>query len=89
MVSVVKREKVVDNYDISSNDISVQTFIEQIQISFWTGQNNIARFLGGAAYKIPNPDKHDKSFDENYWNDNKKAYYIHHFVTQLGYPNLD
>ena len=29
-----------------------------------------------------------KTEDENYWNDNKKAYYIHHFVTKLGYPNL-
>ena len=28
------------------------------------GQNNIARALGGTTYKIPNPDKHDKSFDE-------------------------
>lgn len=28
------------------------------------GQNNIARALGGTTYKIPNPEKHDKSFDE-------------------------
>lgn len=26
------------------------------------GQNNIARALGGTTYKIPNPEKHDKSF---------------------------
>ena len=29
-----------------------------------SGQNNIARAIGGTTYKIPNPDKHDKSFDE-------------------------
>lgn len=28
------------------------------------GQNNIARALGGSTYKIPNPEKHDKSFDD-------------------------
>ena len=28
------------------------------------GQNNIARALGGTTYKISNPEKHDKSFDE-------------------------
>ncbi len=28
------------------------------------GQNNIARGLGGTTYKIPNPEKHDKSFDD-------------------------
>lgn len=28
------------------------------------GQNNIARALGGTTYAIPNPNKHDKSFDE-------------------------
>lgn len=29
-----------------------------------------------------------KTEDKNYWKDSKKAYYIHHFVTKLGYPNL-
>lgn len=29
-----------------------------------------------------------KTEDENYWNNNKKAYYIHHFVTKHCYPNL-
>lgn len=28
------------------------------------GQNNIARALGGTTYKIENPEKHDKSFDD-------------------------
>lgn len=28
------------------------------------GQNNIARALGGSTYKIPNPEKHDKSFED-------------------------
>ncbi len=28
------------------------------------GQNNIARGLGGTTFKISNPEKHDKSFDE-------------------------
>lgn len=28
------------------------------------GQNNVARALGGTTYKIPNPEKHDKSFYE-------------------------
>lgn len=28
------------------------------------GQNNIARAIGGTTYAIPNPEKHDKSFDE-------------------------
>lgn len=28
------------------------------------GQNNIVRALGGTTYKIPNPEKHNKSFDE-------------------------
>lgn len=28
------------------------------------GQNNMARALGGTTYKIPNPEKHDKSFYE-------------------------
>ncbi len=29
-----------------------------------------------------------KTEDEDYWKDNKKAYYIHHLVTKLGYPSL-
>lgn len=28
------------------------------------GQNNIVRALGGTTYKISNPEKHDKSFDD-------------------------
>lgn len=28
------------------------------------GQNNVVRALGGTTYKIPNPEKHDKSFYE-------------------------
>lgn len=29
-----------------------------------------------------------KTEDQKYWKDNEKAYYIHHFATKLGYPNL-
>lgn len=29
-----------------------------------------------------------KTEDTNYWKDHKKAYYIYHFATKLGYPNL-
>lgn len=29
-----------------------------------------------------------KTEDVVYWKDNKKAYYIHHLVTKIGYPNL-
>lgn len=29
-----------------------------------------------------------KTEDQDYWEDNESAYYIHHFVTKLGNPNL-
>lgn len=29
-----------------------------------------------------------KKKDKKYWNDEKNAYYIHHFCTKLGYPGL-
>lgn len=29
-----------------------------------------------------------KDEDQDYWNDNEKAYYIHHLVTKIGYPGL-
>ncbi len=29
-----------------------------------------------------------KTQDNKYWRDDKNAYYIHHFVTKLGYKNL-
>ena len=38
------------------------------------GQNSIARALGGTTYKISNPDKHNKSFDEYVHNICKKYF---------------
>ncbi len=40
------------------------------------GQNSIARALGGTTYKISNPDKHNKSFDEYVHNISKKYFNI-------------
>lgn len=51
-----------DNYEIIiakycyDNDIPI--------LGICAGQNNIVRALGGSTYKIPNPEKHDKSFDQ-------------------------
>lgn len=51
-----------DNYEIIvakycyDNDIPI--------LGICAGQNNIARALGGTTYKVPNPNKHDKSFYE-------------------------
>ncbi len=51
-----------DNYE---NIISKYCYDKDIPIlGICAGQNNIARALGGTTYKIPNPEKHDKSFDE-------------------------
>lgn len=51
-----------DNYEII---ISKYCYDNDIPIlGICAGQNNIARALGGTTYKIPNPDKHDKSFSE-------------------------
>ena len=51
-----------DNYE---SIISKYCYDNDIPIlGICAGQNNIARALGGTTYKIPNPDKHDKSFDE-------------------------
>lgn len=67
-----------DNYEIIiarycyDNDIPI--------LGICAGQNNIARAIGGTTYKIPNPDKHDKSFDEYVHkikiNENSKFYNI-------------
>lgn len=51
-----------DNYE---SIISKYCYDNDIPIlGICAGQNNIARAIGGTTYKIPNPDKHDKSFDE-------------------------
>ncbi len=51
-----------DNYE---SIISKYCYDNDIPIlGICAGQNNIARALGGTTYKIPNPDMHDKSFDE-------------------------
>ena len=67
-----------DNYEIIiarycyDNDIPI--------LGICAGQNNIARAIGGTTYKIHNPDKHDKSFDEYVHkikiNENSKFYNI-------------
>ena len=67
-----------DNYEIIiakycyDNDIPI--------LGICAGQNNIARAVGGTTYKIPNPEKHDKSFDEYVHkiiiNENSKFYNI-------------
>lgn len=46
------------------------------------GQNNIARALGGSTYKIPNPEKHDKSFEDYVHSINKVAF------CEDGYPDV-
>lgn len=51
-----------DNYE---NSVAKYCYDHDIPIlGICAGQNNIVRALGGTTYKIPNPDKHDKSFDE-------------------------
>lgn len=68
-----------DNYEIIiarycyDNDIPI--------LGICAGQNNIARAIGGTTCKIPNPDKHFKSFDDKYVhkikiNENSKFYNI-------------
>lgn len=50
-----------DNYE---NIIAKYCYENDVPIlGICAGQNNIARALGGTTYKIPNPEKHDKSFD--------------------------
>ena len=51
-----------DNYE---NIIAKYCYDNDIPIlGICAGQNNIARALGGTTCKIPNPEKHDRSFDE-------------------------
>lgn len=50
-----KYESIIAKY-CYENDIPI--------LGICAGQNNIARALGGTTCKIPNPEKHDKSFDE-------------------------
>ena len=51
-----------DNYEII---IAKYCYDNNIPIlGICAGQNNIARALGGTTYKIPNPEKHNKSFDD-------------------------
>lgn len=51
-----------DNYE---SIIAKYCYENDIQIlGICAGQNNIARALGGTTHKIPNPEKHDKPFDE-------------------------
>ena len=67
-----------ENYEIIiarycyDNDIPI--------LGICAGQNNIARAIGGTIYKIPNQEKHDKSFDEYVHkikiNENSKFYNI-------------
>ena len=51
-----------DNYEMIvakycyENDIPV--------LGICAGQNNVARAIGGTTYKIPNPEKHNKAFDD-------------------------
>lgn len=51
-----------DNYEVFvarycyDNDIPI--------LGICAGQNNIARALGGTTYKITNPEKHNRSFDD-------------------------
>lgn len=50
-----------DNYEII---ISKYCYDNDIPIlGICAGQNNLVRALGGTTYKIKNPEKHDKSFD--------------------------
>lgn len=50
-----KYEIIVAKY-CYNNDIPI--------LGICAGQNNIARAVGGTTYKIPNPEKHNKSFHE-------------------------
>lgn len=51
-----------DNYE---NIIAKYCYDFNIPIlGICAGQNNIVRALGGTTYKISNPEKHNKSFDE-------------------------
>ena len=51
-----------DNYE---NIIAKYCYDNDIPIlGICAGQNNIVRALGGTTYKISNPEKHDKSFDD-------------------------
>lgn len=51
-----------DNYEII---IAKYCYDNNIPIlGICAGQNNMVRALGGNTYKIPNPEKHDKSFDD-------------------------
>lgn len=51
-----------DNYE---NIVAKYCYDNDIPIlGICAGQNNIARALGGTTYKIPNPEKHYKSFYE-------------------------
>lgn len=51
--------------DCYENIIAKYCYDKDIPIlGICAGQNNIARALGGTTYQIPNPEKHDKSFQE-------------------------
>lgn len=51
-----------DNYEIIIAKYCYDNNIPVLGIC--AGQNNIVRTLGGTTYKISNPEKHDKSFDD-------------------------
>ena len=76
-----KYESIIAKY-CYENDIPI--------LGICAGQNNIARALGGTTCKIPNPEKHDKSFDEyvHSISIDKTSKFYEIVKTDDGYPDV-
>ena len=62
--TLIKSAKLIE-YGAKPAEIAKYCYENDVPIlGICAGQNNIARALGGTTYKISNPEKHDKSFDE-------------------------